>query len=64
MKTIWTLLKQQPVGGSGTIWAMCISAPCSRQTITPSPTIRVFLQRQSTEGKYIKQDGLAVASIA
>ena len=36
-KTIWILLKQEAVSGSGISWAVCKSAPCSRQTTTPAP---------------------------
>jgi len=59
VKPIWILLKQETVSGSGVGWAICKSAPCSRQTTTPAPhrsdfTSRMpFLppnqQRQSTE---------------
>ena len=60
VKPIWILLKQETVSGSGISWAICKSAPCSRQTTTPAPTQfftgrMPFLppnqQRQSTEGK-------------
>ena len=60
VKTIWILLKQETVSGSGISWAICKSAPCSRQTTTPAPHRSVFTgrmpflspnqQRQSTEG--------------
>ena len=40
-KPIWILLKQ--VSGSGVSWAICKSAPRSRQTTTPAPTTQ-FLQ--------------------
>ena len=36
-KTIWILLKQETVSGSGISWVICKSAPCSRQTTTPTP---------------------------
>jgi len=61
VKPIWILLKQQTVSGSGISWAICKSAPCSRQTTTPAPHHSVFYrpdalpaarniqQRQSTE---------------
>ena len=35
VKPIWILLKQETVSGSGISWAICKSAPCSRQTTTP-----------------------------
>ena len=34
VKPIWILLKQETVSGSGINWAICKSAPCSRQTTT------------------------------
>jgi len=37
VKPIWILLKQETVSGSGIIWAICKSAPCSRQVTTPAP---------------------------
>ena len=36
-KSIWILVKQETVSGSGISWAICKSAPCSRQTTTPAP---------------------------
>jgi len=62
VKPIWILLKQETVSGSGSgiSWAICKSAPCSRQTTTPAPHHSVFTgrmpfmppdqQRQSIEG--------------
>ena len=60
VKPIWIFLNQETVSGSGISWAMCKSAPCSRQTTTPAPHHSVFTgrmpflppnqQRQSTEG--------------
>jgi len=59
-KPIWILLKQETASGSGISWAICKSAPCSRQITTPAPTTQFFTgwmpflppnqQRQSTEG--------------
>jgi len=37
VKRIWILLKQKTVSGSGISWAICKSAPCSRQITTPTP---------------------------
>ena len=37
VKPIWILLKQETVSGSGFSWAMCKSAPRSRQITTPTP---------------------------
>ena len=60
VKPIWILLKQETVSGSGVSWAICKSAPCSRQITTPAPHHSVFFtgrmlflppnqQHQSTE---------------
>ena len=37
IKPIWILLKQETVSGSGFSWAICMSAPHSRQITTPAP---------------------------
>ena len=44
IKPIWNLLKQQTVSGSGISWAICKSAPRSRQITTSAPHHSVFLQ--------------------
>ena len=44
VKPIWILLKQETVSGSGVSWAICKSAPRSRQITTPTPHRSVFLQ--------------------
>ena len=60
-KPIWILLKQETVSGSGISWAVCNSAPHSRQITTPVPHHSDFFTgrmpflppnqpRQSTEG--------------
>ena len=41
-KPIWILLKQETVSGSGINWAICKSAPRSRQITTPAPHHSVF----------------------
>jgi len=41
-KPIWILLKQESVSGSGISWAICKSAPRSRQITTPAPRRSVF----------------------
>jgi len=41
-KSIWILLKQETVSGSGISRAICKSAPCSRQITTPAPHHSVF----------------------
>ena len=61
-KTNLDLLKQETVSGSGISWAICKSAPCSRQITMPAPHHSVFYrpdalpaanqQRQSTEGQH------------
>ena len=63
VKQIWILLKQETVSGSGISWAVCKSAPRSRQITTPAvqhtttqfftgrmPFLPPNQQRQSTEG--------------
>ena len=42
VKPIWILLKQETVSGSGISWAICKSAPPSRQITTPIPHYSVF----------------------
>ena len=44
VKPVWILLKQETVSGSGISWAICKSAPRSKQITTPSPHYSVFLQ--------------------
>ena len=66
VKPIWILLKQETVSGSGISWAICKSAPRSRQITMPTPHRSVFTgrmpfllpnqQRQSTEGIHMKLD--------
>jgi len=41
-KPIWILLKHETVIGSGISWAMCKSAPCSRQITMSAPHHSVF----------------------
>ena len=43
VKPIWILLEQETVSGSGISWAICKSAPHSRQITIPVPTT-LFLQ--------------------
>ena len=64
VKPIWILLKQETVSGIGISWAVCKSAPRSRQITIPAPHHSVFTgqvsflppnqQRQSTEGSYCR----------
>ena len=42
VKPIWILLKQETVSDSEIRWAICKSAPCSRQITTPAPHRSVF----------------------
>ena len=42
VKPIWILLKQETVSGNGIIWAICKSAPRSRQITMPAPHHSVF----------------------
>ena len=44
VKPIWILLKQETVSGSCISWAVCKSAPRSRQITMPAPHHSVFLQ--------------------
>jgi len=44
VKPIWILLEQETVSGSGISWAICKSAPSSRQITMPAPHRSVFLQ--------------------
>jgi len=44
LKPIWILLKQETVSGSSISWAICKSAPRSRQITTPAPYHSSFLQ--------------------
>ena len=67
VKPIWILLKQETVSGSGISWAICKSAPRSRQPCQHPNHSKFFTrrmpflspnqQRQSTEGQkqYITQ---------
>ena len=60
VKPVWILLNQETVSGSGISWAICKSAPRSRQITMPAPHQSVFTGRmpflppnqqpQSTEG--------------
>ena len=43
-KTIWILMQQETVSGSGISWAICISASRYRQITMPAPHHSVFLQ--------------------
>ena len=47
VKSIWILLKQGTVSGSGIHWAICKSAPRSRQITMPAPHRSVFYRPNS-----------------
>ena len=61
VKPIWILLKQETVSGSAISWAICKSAPRSRQITTPAPHHSVFYRpdalpvAQPTASKHWKQ---------
>ena len=61
VKPIWILLKQETVSGSGISWAICKSAPSSRQITMPAPHHSVFYRpdalpaAQPTASKHWRQ---------
>ena len=69
IKPIWILLKQETVSGSGISWAICKSAPRSRQITMPAPHLSFFTGRmlflppnqqcQSTEGRIMLSSSCA-----
>ena len=66
VKPIWILLKQETASGSGISWAICKSAPCSRQTTTPAPHHSVFYRpdalpaAQPTASKHWRHSALCL----
>ena len=62
VKPIWILLKQETVSVSSISWAICKSAPYSRQTTTPAPHHSVFYRPgalpvvQPTASKHWRQE--------
>ena len=66
VKLIWILLKQETVSGSGISWAICKSAPRSRQITTPAPHHSVFYRldalpaAQTTASKHWRHNVLAI----
>ena len=64
VKSIWILVKQETVSGSGISWAVCKSAPRSRQITTPAPHHSVFYRpdalpaAQPTVSEHWNQDML------
>jgi len=55
VKPMWILLQQETVGGSGISWAVCKSAPRSRQTTMPAPHHSVFTGRMPFQPTVSKQ---------
>ena len=62
VQPIWILLKQETVSGSGISWAICKSAPHSRQITMPAPHHSSFFYRpdalpaaQPTASKHWRQ---------
>ena len=61
IKPIWILLKKETVSGSGISWAVCKSAPRSRQITTSAPHRSVFYRpgalpaTQPTSSKHWRQ---------
>ena len=68
VKPIWILLKQETVSGNGIYWAICKSAPRSRQVIMPAPHHSVFYRpdalpaTQLTASKHWRQQKLPTQS--
>ena len=64
VKPIWILLKQETVSGSGISWAICKSAPCSKQITMPAPHRSVFYRpdalpaAQPTASKHWRQTSI------
>ena len=52
---MWILLKQETVSGSGISWAVCKSAPRSRQIATPVPHHSEGNTQKHTENKQNEQ---------
>jgi len=70
VKPIWILLKQETVSGSGISWAICKSAPRSRQITMPAPHQSVFYRpdalpaAQPTASKHWRQSATLVCKSA
>jgi len=64
VKAIWILLKQETVSGNGISWAVCKSAPRSRQMTTPVPHHSSFLQAGCPSCRPINSVKALKASIA
>ena len=68
VKPIWILLKQETASGSGIGWAICKSAPCSRQITVPTPHHSSFFYRpdalpaaQPTASKHWRQNSVIIS---
>jgi len=68
VKPIWILLKQETVSGSVINWAICKSAPHSRQITTSAPDHSVFLHAlpaaEPTASKHWRQTTVSNMSLA
>ena len=66
VKPIWISLKQETLSGSGISWAICKSAPRSRQITTPAPDHSVFYRpdalpaAQPTASKHWRTDECSI----
>ena len=56
VKPIWISLKQETVSGSGISWAICKSAPRSRQITTPAPNHSTLHHPQMSSVDCLKTD--------
>jgi len=63
VKSIWILLKHETVSGSGISWAICKSAPRSRQITMPAPHRSVFYMPFLPPTNSIKALKRSVASV-
>ena len=69
LNPIWILLKQETASSSGKSWAICKSAPRSRQVTTPAPRHSVFYRpdarpaTQPTASKHWRPRNLPVRQI-
>ena len=67
-RTVKPILKQETVSGSGISWAICKSAPHSRQITTPAPHNSVFYRpdalpaTQPTASKHWRHSAVKICS--
>ena len=64
VKPIWILLKQETVSGSGISWAVCKSAPLSRQITTPAPQQQLVDKESLCSGCFAWQYSLQVLGVS